>query len=124
MHETIVVLGGVRITGWKVVGYLGVLMFSARWVIQMWASRKARKPVVPAIFWVISMLGSLMCLAYFVFGRNDSVGVMAYLFPCGVSAYNLHLHFKHEKSKEEILTTDRTEAARPPPKKQENHGSH
>ena len=32
-----------------------------------------------------------MLLAYFVFGKNDSVGVLNNLFPACVAAYNLNL---------------------------------
>lgn len=113
MHETLLELWGIRLTGWKIVGYLGVLMFSARWLIQMWASRKARRPVVPAIFWIISMAGSLICLAYFVFGKNDSVGVLAYLFPAAVSAYNLYLHVAHKGRERAEHPTSNTEDRTP-----------
>ena len=97
MHEIFINFFGVRITGWKLIGYLGVLLFSARWLVQLWASRKAKKPVLPMIFWIMSMAGSLMCLAYFVFGKNDSVGILAYLFPSFVSAYNLYLEMTHRR---------------------------
>lgn len=83
--------GKIVITGWKLIGYAGVLMFSGRWFVQVWASKKARKPVVPRIFWCMSMVGSLLCLSYFLFGKNDSVGILAYLFPAAISAYNLYL---------------------------------
>ena len=90
---------GITVTGWKIVGYLGVFMFTSRWFVQMLASRKAGKPVVPRIFWILSMAGSLMCLSYFVFGKNDSVGILGYLFPSGVSMYNLILDSRHRAEK-------------------------
>ncbi len=95
MHETLFTLFGVTVNGWKLVGYVGVSMFTSRWFVQMWASRKAQKPVVPRVFWILSMAGSLMCLSYFIFGKNDSVGILGYLFPTGVSIYNLVLDFRH-----------------------------
>ena len=97
MDATLFILFGIRVTAWKLVGYLGVFMFTSRWFVQMWASRKAGKPVVPRVFWVLSMAGSLLCLLYFIFGKNDSVGILAYLFPSGVSAYNLYLDITHKK---------------------------
>src|SRR5262245_59321708 len=97
MHSILIEVGGIQITGWKILGYLGVLLFSARWFVQMWASRKARRPVVPATFWIMSVAGSLACLAYFVFGKNDSVGVLSNLFPCTVAAYNLYLDVGHKR---------------------------
>ena len=95
MNETIMFFMGIRITAWKLIGFAGVFLFTSRWFVQMWASRKAGKPTVPALFWIISIAGSLLCLMYFMFGKNDSVGILAYLFPCGVSAYNLFLDISH-----------------------------
>ena len=45
----------------------------------------------------MSIAGSLLCLAYFVWGKNDAVGILAYLFPTGVSVYNLYLHKRHKR---------------------------
>ena len=97
MNETLFVLAGIRITAWKLVGYSGVFLFTSRWFLQMWASRRAGKPTMPRLFWVLSMAGSLLCLLYFIFGKNDSVGILAYLFPCGVASYNLYLDITHSK---------------------------
>jgi lipid-A-disaccharide synthase-like uncharacterized protein len=97
MHETLIEFFGIHITGWKIIGYAGVSLFSARWFVQLWASRQARKPVLPTVFWIMSLAGSLLCLAYFVFGKNDSVGILAYLFPSAVSVYNLRLEFTHRR---------------------------
>jgi len=81
MHESILECFGIRVTGWKLVGYVGVFMFTARWFVQMLASRRAGKPTVPRLFWFLSMLGSLLCLTYFVFGKNDSVAFSDISFP-------------------------------------------
>ena len=94
MNETLFHVFGARVTGWKLLGYIGVLMFTGRWFAQVWASRKAGKPVVPRVFWIMSMAGSLMCLMYFVFAKSDSVGILAYLFPAVISGYNLYLDLK------------------------------
>jgi len=87
----------VLITPWKLIGFLGVFTFSARWFVQMWASKAKGQPVVPTLFWYMSIVGSLLCLAYFVWGKNDSVGILAYLFPTGVSFYNLYLHRRNKR---------------------------
>lgn len=97
MDQVLIDIFGVEITAWKLIGYSGVLMFTGRWFVQLWASRKAGKPTMPRLFWIMSMSGSLLCLMYFIFGKNDSVGVLAYLFPSGVSAYNLYLDITHHK---------------------------
>ena len=49
---------------WLTVGLLGQLMFTARLVVQWWASEKAGRSVVPVTFWYFSILGSLIVLAY------------------------------------------------------------
>jgi len=98
MHKILLDCWGVHITGWKLIGYSGAILFSARWLVQMWASRMARKPTVPLTFWMLSVAGSLACLVYFVFGENDSVGVLSNLFPCGVAGYNLFLELSHRRS--------------------------
>ncbi|MFT4688981.1 MAG: lipid-A-disaccharide synthase N-terminal domain-containing protein [Verrucomicrobiia bacterium] len=95
MHEVLFEILGAKVTGWKMIGYLGVFIFAGRWAIQMQASRKAGKPVVPRVFWIMSVLGSLMCLMYFIFGKNDSVGILGYLFPTMVAGYNLYLDMKN-----------------------------
>jgi lipid-A-disaccharide synthase-like uncharacterized protein len=37
-----------------------------------------------------------MLLSYFVFGKNDSVGILSNLFPLFVALYNLYLDLKHK----------------------------
>jgi lipid-A-disaccharide synthase-like uncharacterized protein len=82
---------GVVLTPWKVVGYLGVFLFAGRWVVQLAATRRHGRPVMPRLFWTLSVAGSALLLAYFTFGRNDSVGVLSNLFPMAVALYNLWL---------------------------------
>ena len=88
MNTVIGVMFGVVVTPWKLVGYIGVLLFAGRWVVQVLATRKHRRPVVPRAFWFMSVAGSTLLLAYFIWGRNDSVGVMSNLFPAAVAVYN------------------------------------
>lgn len=83
---------GVMVTPWKLVGYLGVALFAGRWFVQVWVSQRRGRPVVPALFWYMSISGSLLLLTYFVFGKNDSVGILSNLFPFTIALYNLYLH--------------------------------
>ncbi len=82
---------GTVITPWKLVGYLGVALFAGRWFVQLYASRTHRRPVVSRLFWYLSAVGSVLLLAYFTFGKNDSVGILSNLFPLFVALYNLRL---------------------------------
>jgi lipid-A-disaccharide synthase-like uncharacterized protein len=88
----------VVVTGWKLIGYAGVFLFASRWFVQFFASRAAGRPVLPRLFWYMSLLGSVLVLAYFTLGKNDSVGILANLFPAFVAAYNLWLDFRHHRT--------------------------
>jgi len=97
MMDTILLQAfGVTFTPWKLVGYVGVFLFTGRWFIQLFASRRAGKPVMPRMFWYMSVSGSTLLLLYFVFGKNDSVGILSNLFPIFVSSYNLYLDFRKD----------------------------
>jgi lipid-A-disaccharide synthase-like uncharacterized protein len=86
-----------QITPWKVVGYVGTLMFTGRWFVQMYYTRKHKRVVMPLSFWWMSVTGSALLLAYFIFGKNDSVGILSNFFPVFVSVYNLFVHMRHHK---------------------------
>jgi lipid-A-disaccharide synthase-like uncharacterized protein len=94
MHEVIGNYFGVTLTAWKLVGYLGVALFTGRWVVQLYASRAQGRPTVPRMFWYMSMTGSLLLLTYFTFGKNDSVGVLSNMFPALIAGYNLYLDMR------------------------------
>jgi len=82
----------VVVTPWKIIGMIGALFFASRWFVQAYYSRKAGKPITPRLFWVMSLVGSITTLAYFVFSpKQDMVGVIQNLFPFIVSAYNMYL---------------------------------
>jgi lipid-A-disaccharide synthase-like uncharacterized protein len=94
MHEVIGNYLGVTLTPWKLVGYLGVALFAGRWLVQVYASRRRGRPTVPRVFWYMSVTGSLLLLAYFTFGKNDSVGILSNLFPVFIAGYNLYLDLR------------------------------
>ena len=87
---------GLVVTPWKLIGYTGALMFGARWLVQFIASKRAGKPVIPRVFWYMSVVGSLMTLSYFLFSsKQDSVGVLQNLFPTFTALYSLYLDIRH-----------------------------
>ena len=67
---------GIHMSPWKLIGWVGALMFGSRWLVQFIASKRAKKPVIPRVFWYMSIVGSIMTLSYFVWGKNDSVGIL------------------------------------------------
>jgi len=87
---------GIHMSPWKLIGLTGALMFGARWVVQFVASKRAGKPVIPRLFWYMSIVGSLMTLSYFLFSaKQDSVGILQNLFPAFTACYSLYLDIKH-----------------------------
>ncbi len=70
---------------WILIGFAGQALFSARFVVQWWASERARRSVVPRAFWILSLLGSLVLLSYAihrqdpVFIVGQSMGFLIYL---------------------------------------------
>ncbi|MEO8748542.1 MAG: lipid-A-disaccharide synthase N-terminal domain-containing protein [Rhodanobacter sp.] len=86
-----------HLTPWKAVGLLGSLLFTSRWFVQMYYTRRLGQVVMPLAFWWLSVAGSAMLLAYFVVGKNDSIGIISNFFPVFVSVYNLVVHLRHRK---------------------------
>lgn len=85
------------LTGWTLLGYLGLSLFGGRWLVQVIYSARKGQSHVPALFWYMSLFGSSCLLAYFLFGKSDSVGILSNLFPSAVAAYNLFLLHSNKK---------------------------
>lgn len=107
MNQELLWLGwtGLHMTPWKLIGVTGALMFGARWIVQFAASRRARRPVIPRVFWVMSVAGSAMTLSYFLFSaKQDVVGVIQNLFPAFTAIYSLQLDIRHHGWKRDRST--------------------
>jgi lipid-A-disaccharide synthase-like uncharacterized protein len=98
MKEVIAVMFGITVTPWKLVGFLGALMFAGRWIVQALATRRHGRPTIPRSFWIISLAGSAMVTSYFVWGKNDAVGVLTNLLPASVALYNLVMDIKSSRA--------------------------
>ncbi len=84
-------------TAWKLIGGIGAVMFTSRWFVQLYYTRKLGRVVMPLSFWWLSVIGSALLLSYFIFGKTDSVGILSNLFPAFVSVYNLIVHLRDAK---------------------------
>ena len=74
----------------------GPCTVSKQAMVQFQASRRARQPVIPRLFWYMSVAGSLMTLSYFIFSdKQDAVGVVQNLFPAFTALYSLRLDIRH-----------------------------
>ena len=79
-------------TFWIVLGLFGQLLFSARFLIQWYASERARRSVVPDAFWYFSIAGGLVLFIYACI-RRDPVFIIGQGSGLLIYARNLHLLF-------------------------------
>lgn len=85
---------------WKVVGWIGNLVFFSRFVVQWWATEKNKQVVVPNAFWWLSLIGSLLLLA-FAIKQKQSVFIFAYAFTW--IPYIRNLIISHRSHREEFF---------------------
>ena len=64
---------------WHFMGTIGLLLFSSRFIIQWCLAEMAKKSFLGKSFWWISLLGDILCLAYFI-KLGDSVNYIGPLF--------------------------------------------
>jgi lipid-A-disaccharide synthase-like uncharacterized protein len=82
---------------WKVIGFAGIGTFGTRFLIQWIYSEKHGESKIPPIFWWQSLIGTVLCLAYFL-RQQDSVGVAGYVL--NVIPYTRNLILVYRKKKE------------------------
>jgi lipid-A-disaccharide synthase-like uncharacterized protein len=89
---------GIEWSVWKVVGWMGNAVFFSRFFVQWYATEREKQVVVPALFWWLSLAGSLLLLAYALFHQRDSVFIFAYAFTWIPYIRNLMIHHRHERA--------------------------
>ncbi|HWA44941.1 MAG TPA: lipid-A-disaccharide synthase N-terminal domain-containing protein [Hypericibacter adhaerens] len=77
-------------TGWLIVGFAGQAMFSLRFLLQWIVSERARRSVVPEIFWYFSVAGGMILLAYAIW-RRDPVFILGQ--GAGLAIYARNIFF-------------------------------
>jgi lipid-A-disaccharide synthase-like uncharacterized protein len=83
---------------WKAVGWIGNLTFTSRFMVQWYATEKLKRVVVPVAFWWLSLIGSLLLLAFAIFSDRQSVFIFAYAFTWIPYIRNLMIHRRNEKN--------------------------
>ena len=83
---------------WMVVGFLGQLIFGARFIVQWVVSEREKRSVVPVVFWYLSLAGTAMLLAYALF-RRDPVFVFGQAAGAVVYFRNLSLIARERKAR-------------------------
>ncbi|WP_420712601.1 lipid-A-disaccharide synthase N-terminal domain-containing protein [Frigidibacter sp. RF13] len=70
---------------WVAFGLFGQLMFTGRFLVQWIASERAKRSVVPVMFWYFSLAGGVILLSYAIYRKDpvfilgQSLGVFIYL---------------------------------------------
>ena len=75
---------------WLVVGFSGQALFSARFLIQWWASERQKRSVIPVAFWFFSLGGGMTLLSYAIY-RQDPVFIVGQAG--GLCIYSRNLYF-------------------------------
>ncbi|MFA6173175.1 MAG: lipid-A-disaccharide synthase N-terminal domain-containing protein [Kiritimatiellales bacterium] len=81
---------------WLILGLFAQTVFSIRFVIQWIASERAGESVVPELFWLISLTGSLLLLLYAIHKR-DPVFILGQASGIFIYLRNMHLIMRKKK---------------------------
>lgn len=73
---------------WRIIGLFGQAVFTARFVVQWYASEKKKRTMVPIVFWYLSIAGTMLVLASAIATR-EPVFMMAYGFNVFIYVRNL-----------------------------------
>lgn len=98
MNTPFLHIGTLHIDAWKIVGYVGALLFALRWLVQAFYRKRTGHNIMPTVFWTISLAGAGLSTLYFIFGKNDSVGILQNSLPASVALYNLILDLRHKSA--------------------------
>lgn len=86
-------------TLWLIVGFIGQGLFFMRFFLQWIAFERAKKSVIPDLFWYFSLAGGSVLLAYALY-RQDPVFILGQ--GLGIFIYLRNIYFVrkalHEKS--------------------------
>ena len=84
--------------GWLIVGFMGQIFFSTRFILQWIYSEIKKKSIIPLGFWFFSILGGITLLIYAVH-RKDPVFIMGQATGLFIYARNLYFINKQNKIK-------------------------
>jgi len=76
--------------GWLMLGITAQILFASRFIIQWIASERAGQSVMPDTFWLFSLAGSTLLLAYAI-KQNDPVFIVGQASGLLVYTRNFHL---------------------------------
>ena len=92
---------------WLTVGFIAQLMFSMRFILQWIASERAKRSIVPEVFWYFSVAGGAMLFAYAIY-RLDPVFILGQGMGLLIYARNIHLIWQQKKAPPDGGDADRS----------------
>lgn len=96
---------------WVGLGLLGQVLFTGRMVVQWLVSEKEKKSTVPPIFWWMSLGGSTMLMAYFLW-RLDPIGLLGQTFGWFIYVRNLWFIYRAQPPHSDaVMKAEENEAA-------------
>ena len=82
--------------GWLIIGFMGQIFFSTRFILQWIYSEINKKSIIPLGFWFFSILGGITLLVYAIH-RKDPVFIMGQATGLFIYARNIYFINKHNK---------------------------
>ena len=101
---------GIAWSAWKVIGLLGNVVFSCRFLVQWHATEKRKQVVIPVAFWWLSLVGSLLILIY-ALHKRDSVFILSFAFTWIPYIRSLIIHYRYRAA---LVTCVSCELENPP----------
>ena len=82
--------------GWLAIGFLGQGLFTLRFLLQWIASERARRSIVPQVFWWFSLAGGLVLFVY-ALHRRDPVFAVGQGSGLAIYSRNLFLIYRRRR---------------------------
>ena len=99
---------------WMGVGFFGQALFGLRFVVQWIATERQKKSVIPVAFWYISLMGTIVLLAYAIH-RLDPVFIAGFSLNMIIYLRNLYfIHLHPRKAKAQSLAAGTTDPSERP----------
>lgn len=89
---------------WLYLGLAGQLLFGLRFLVQWLASERKGESVIPVYFWYLSLLGSIILLAYAI-SRHDPVFILGQCTGFVVYTRNLMLIYRKRAATAEFSSS-------------------
>lgn len=90
-----------KVDTWVIIGFLGQFMFTMRFIVQWFASEKVQKSVIPTSFWIFSILGGSIVLAYAI-ERQDPVFIVGQATGLLIYFRNLYFVWRNRRGEPKI----------------------